>query len=134
MLINPSLYDLLENIIFNFQITIDRVHHVQFWSRSDYCISTDIQPEPKFFLDMRLDNVELITHVTLQKILMTVCTDMGKKNFKNTPPKGFFPKSVTHQNLYQKSGSITFVFLWCPNFMKKIRKIQWTVSEISKDG
>ena len=29
MLINPSLHNLLENIIFDFQITMDTVHPVQ---------------------------------------------------------------------------------------------------------
>ena len=42
MLINPSLHNLLENIIFDFQITIDKVHPVQISSRSDYCITSDI--------------------------------------------------------------------------------------------
>ena len=42
MLINPSLHNLLENIIFDFQITIDKVHPVQISSRSDNCITTDI--------------------------------------------------------------------------------------------
>ena len=42
MLINPSLHNFLENIIFDFQITIDRVHPVQISSRSDNCIATDI--------------------------------------------------------------------------------------------
>ena len=34
----------------------------------------------------------------------------------------------------QKSGSDTFVFLWFPNFMQKIRKILREVSDIFKDG
>ena len=42
MLINPSLHNFSENIIFDFQITIHRVHPVQISSRSDYCITTDI--------------------------------------------------------------------------------------------
>ena len=42
MLINPSLHNFLENIIFDFQITIDTVHPVQISSRSDNCITTDI--------------------------------------------------------------------------------------------
>ena len=41
MLINPFLH-VLENIIFDFQITIDKVHPVQISSRSDNCITTDI--------------------------------------------------------------------------------------------
>ena len=35
---------------------------------------------------------------------------------------------------FQKSGSVTFVPLWCTNFMQKIRKILRAVSEIFKDG
>ena len=42
MLINPSLYDFLQKIIFDFQITTDRVHHIQISSRSDNCITTDL--------------------------------------------------------------------------------------------
>ena len=42
MLINPSLYNFLENIIFDFQITIDKVQPVQISSPSDNCITTDI--------------------------------------------------------------------------------------------
>ena len=42
MLINPSLYNFLEKNIFDFQITIDRVHPVQISSCSDHCIPTDI--------------------------------------------------------------------------------------------
>ena len=42
MLINPSLHNVLENIIFDFQTTIDTVHPVQISSRSDNCITTDI--------------------------------------------------------------------------------------------
>ena len=42
MLINPPLHDFLENIIFDFQITIDPVYPVQILSRSDNCITADI--------------------------------------------------------------------------------------------
>ena len=42
MLINPSLYNFLEDIIFDFQITIDKVNPVQISSCSDNCITTDI--------------------------------------------------------------------------------------------
>ena len=42
MLINPPLHNLLENIIFDFQIAIDTVHLVQISSRLDNCITTDI--------------------------------------------------------------------------------------------
>ena len=42
MLMDPSLHNVLENIIFDFQIIIDRVHPVQISSNSDNCITTDI--------------------------------------------------------------------------------------------
>ena len=42
MLIDLFLHNFLEKIIFDFQITIDRVHPVQISSRSDNCITTDI--------------------------------------------------------------------------------------------
>ena len=42
MLINLSLHNLLEIIIFDFQTTIDTVHPVQIKIRSDNCITTDI--------------------------------------------------------------------------------------------
>ena len=42
MLINPSLHNFLENITFEFQITINKVHPVQISSPSDNCITTDI--------------------------------------------------------------------------------------------
>ena len=42
-----------------------------------------------------------------QKILMTGCRDMNKKH-----PQDFF----------SKSGSVTFVPLWCPKFIQKTTK------------
>ena len=42
MLINVSSYNFLEQIIFDLQITIDRVHPVQIASHSHNCITTDI--------------------------------------------------------------------------------------------
>ena len=55
-----------------------------------------------------------VMYVKFQKLLITGCRDMDKKNLKNTSQMGFFPKS----------GSVTFVPLWSSNFMKKIRKNQ----------
>ena len=49
------------------------------------------------------------------------------------PQKWGFPPFVTPRNFFQKSGSVTFVPLWCPNFMQKIRKVLTAVSEIFKD-
>ena len=47
---------------------------------------------------------------------------------------GVFPHLRPPKIFFQKSGSVTFVPLWCPNFMQKIRKILGVVSEIFKDG
>ena len=117
MLINPSLNNFLENIIFDFQITIDKVHFVQISSPSDNCITTDImqktprmvkklkslkyrglvptiQVEPDFSRTCSfcvvVDKVELITYIKFQRILITGWTDMGKLH-KKYPQKGFFP-------------------------------------------
>ena len=68
-----------------------------------------------------LDNVELVMYVKFQKLLMTGCRDMDKKPQK-CPQNGFFPPFVTPPRFFQISGSVTFVPLWCPNFMQKIRK------------
>ena len=42
MLINPSQHNFLEKIIFDVQITLDRVHAVRILSLLDYCITTHI--------------------------------------------------------------------------------------------
>ena len=62
---------------------------------------------------------------------MTGCRDMDKKHQKY-PKNGFFPHLWPPKIFFQKSGSVTIVPLWCPNFMQKIRKNQWAVSEIFK--
>ena len=64
---------------------------------------------------------------------MTGCRDIGKKHQK-CPQNGFFPPFMTPKIFFRKSGSVTFVPLWCTNFMQKIRKILRAVSEIFKDG
>ena len=56
------------------------------------------------------------------------------KEHQKTPQNGVFPLFVTPKIFSQKSGSVTIVPLWCSNFMQKIRKNQWTVSEIFTDG
>ena len=58
---------------------------------------------------------------------------MDKKHQK-CPQKEGFPPFATPYDFFQKSGSVTFVPLWCTNFMQKIRKILRAVSEIFKDG
>ena len=108
MLINHSWYNFLENTIFDFQITKDRVHPVQISSCSDNCITTDIMPKKPFA--RCLDNVDIIMYMKFQKILMTWCRDMGNKHEKW--PQNSFSPFVTPQNLYQQIG-ITLVHLWC---------------------
>ena len=53
-----------------------------------------------------------------QKLLMTGCRDMDIK----IPPKMCFSPICDPQDFFQKSGSVTFVPLWYPNFMQRIRK------------
>ena len=58
---------------------------------------------------------------------------MDKKHIKWPKNKGFSQFETPH-DFFQKSGSVTFAPLWCPDFMQKIRKIPRAVSEIIKDG
>ena len=67
------------------------------------------------------------------KILRAVF-EIWTKNIKNAPKMGVFPHLRPPKIFFQKSGSVTFVPLWCTNFMQKIRKILRAVSEIFKDG
>ena len=60
-------------------------------------------------------------YMKCQKFLMTGSRDMNKKHQK-FPKNGVFPQFVTPQDFFQKSGSVTFVPSWCPNFMQKIEK------------
>ena len=41
----------------------------------------------------------------------------------------FCPKMGKSFFFFEKSGSVTFLHLWIPNFMQKIRKISWANSE-----
>ena len=67
------------------------------------------------------------------KILRAVF-EIWTNNIKNAPKMGVFPHLRPPKIFFQKSGSVTFVPLWCTNFMQKIRKILRAVSEIFKDG
>ena len=60
--------------------------------------------------------------------------EIWSKNIKNTLKRGFFPHFRPPKIFFQKSGSVTFVPLWCTNFMQKIRKILRAVSEIFNNG
>ena len=52
--------------------------------------------------------------------------DMQIFKKKTTMPlHGFFSQLWTPKIFFQKSGTVTFVPLWCPNFMKKNRKTNW---------
>ena len=68
-----------------------------------------------------LDDVELTMYIKFQKISMTGCRDMDKKHQK-CPKNGGYPPFVTPRDFFQKSGSVTIVPLWCPNFIQKTRK------------
>ena len=68
-----------------------------------------------------LDNVELIIYMKFPKLLMTGCKDMDK-NIKHTPKWDFPPICDLLRLFFQKSGAVTFVPLWCPNFMQKLEK------------
>ena len=67
------------------------------------------------------------------KILRAVF-EIWTKKIKNAQKIIFSPICDPPKILFQKSVSVTFVPLWCSNFMQKIRENQWTVSEIFKDG
>ena len=137
MLINPSLYNFLEIIIFDFQIARDRVHPVQISSRSDHCITTDIiwktphksqkwgfgsyyTARTRIFSDILFSrgNVELITIWNLR----TLNAKIWEKNFKDTLKIGGFPHLWPPKIFFQKLGSITFIPLWCSKFHAKNQK------------
>ena len=52
--------------------------------------------------------------------------EIWTKNIKNAPKMGVFPHLWPPKIFFQKSGSVTFVPLWCPNFMQNKTSIQWT--------
>ena len=56
--------------------------------------------------------------------------EIWTKIIKNALKKWLVPPFVTPKDFFQKSGSVTFVPLWCPNFMQKIRKILRAVSAV----
>ena len=68
-----------------------------------------------------LDNVELITCMKFQKLLMTGCRDMDKKHQK-CPENGGFPPFLTPQVFFQKSGSVTLYPYGTLTSCKKIEK------------
>ena len=55
----------------------------------------------------------------------------GQKHQK-CPKNGGFPPFVTPKIFFQKSGSVTFILLWCPNFMQKIEKLLNRLSRFLK--
>ena len=52
--------------------------------------------------------------------------DIWTKCITNAPQNGVFPPFVTPKIFLQKSGSVTFVPLWCSNFIQTKTSIQWT--------
>ena len=69
-----------------------------------------------------------------QKLLMTGCRDMDKKHQKYHQD-GVFP-ICDPQRFFFKNLAVTFVPLWCPNFMRKIRKRnnERSLSYLKTDG
>ena len=78
-----------------------------------------------------LDNVELITYMKFQKILMTGCGDIDRKQQKST--QGGVSPVCDPKDFFQKSGSVIFVPLWCLNLMQKFRKSNGQSLKICKD-
>ena len=80
-----------------------------------------------------LDNVKLITNMKFQKIWMPGFRDTGKKHKKCLLKWGF----PTMCDFLQKSGSASYIPLWCPNFMQNFRKLlssnNWSPSNSKKD-
>ena len=69
-----------------------------------------------------LDNVELITCMKFQKLLMTGCRDMDKKHQKY-PKNGVFPPFVTPQDLFFKNRALSLLYTYgALNSSKKDRK------------
>ena len=48
------------------------------------------------------------------------CRNMDQKS--NMPPNWDFPPFANPKDFFSKSGSVTFVSLWCHNFMQKLEK------------
>ena len=65
-----------------------------------------------------LDNVELITYMKFQKLLMTGCRDMDKK--QKHPQNGRFPPFVTPQDFFSKIGLCHFCTLSVLTSCKKL--------------
>ena len=59
--------------------------------------------------------------------------EIWAKNITNASNMEIFP-NCDPEDFFSKSGSVTFVPLWYPNFVQKIRINQLMVSEILKDG
>ena len=81
-----------------------------------------IQPEPDVsqangFCKV-VDDVKLGTYMKFHNILMTRCKYKSKKFHKYPLKMGFSTPKV----YFKKLGSVTFVPLWCPNFMQKLEK------------
>ena len=55
-------------------------------------------------------------------IIVRAVFEIWTKNIKNARKMEVFPHLRPPKIFFQKSGSVTFVPLWCPNFMQKNRK------------
>ena len=68
-----------------------------------------------------LDNVELIMYMKFQKLLL-LDAEIWTKDISNAQKWEFSLICDPQDFFFQKSGSVTFVPLGCPNFMQKTRK------------
>ena len=67
-----------------------------------------------------LDNVELTMYIKFQKLSMTGCRDIDKK--QKYPQKWEFPPFVTPRDFFQKSRYVTFVPLCALTSCKKLEQ------------
>ena len=88
-------------------------------------LATTVQPQPDFsrtcsfceVLGINEDCLNTKFHLNRWSRFWNI----GKKH-KKCPQNGFFPYLWPPKIFFQKSGSVTFVPLCCPNFMQKIKK------------
>ena len=80
-----------------------------------------------------LDNVELIIYMKFQKLLMTGCRDMDKKQQKCPKNKGL-PLFVTPK-IFSKNRALTLLYPYgALTSCKKLEKTNERSPEIFKDG
>ena len=68
-----------------------------------------------------LDYVELLVYMKFQKIRKELDAEIWTKN-QICPQIGIFSPFANPKDFFSMSGSVTFVSLWCHNFMQKLEK------------